>query len=101
MAVRILVVDDESDVEVLFRQQFRRELRDGRFNLTFAQVEPAHARHVDVGEDEVASRPRIGSFAGPRRRIARFRSRTGATGAGETIRATASLASFSRSACRT
>jgi CheY-like chemotaxis protein len=36
MAVRILVVDDESDVEVLFRQQFRREMRDGRFDLTFA-----------------------------------------------------------------
>ena len=36
MAVRILVVDDESDVEVLFRQQFRRELRDGRFDLSFA-----------------------------------------------------------------
>src|SRR3954470_4327665 len=37
MAVRILVIDDESDVEVLFRQQFRRELRDGRFDLSFEQ----------------------------------------------------------------
>jgi hypothetical protein len=27
----ILVVDD--DVEVLFRQQFRRDLRDGRFSM--------------------------------------------------------------------
>ena len=27
----ILVVDDEPDVEVLFRQQFRRDLRAGRF----------------------------------------------------------------------
>ena len=33
----ILVVDDEPDVEVLFRQQFRRDLRDGRFNMDFAQ----------------------------------------------------------------
>jgi CheY-like chemotaxis protein len=33
----ILVVDDEPDVEVLFRQQFRRDLRDGRFNMEFAQ----------------------------------------------------------------
>jgi CheY-like chemotaxis protein len=36
MTVRILVVDDESDVEMLFRQQFRRELREGRFVLDFA-----------------------------------------------------------------
>lgn len=36
MSVRILVVDDESDVETLFRQQFRRELRAGRFVLDFA-----------------------------------------------------------------
>ena len=33
----ILVVDDEPDVEALFRQQFRRDLRDGRFNMDFAQ----------------------------------------------------------------
>ena len=36
MTVRVLVVDDESDVEELFRQQFRRELRAGRFVLDFA-----------------------------------------------------------------
>jgi hypothetical protein len=29
----ILVVDDEPDVEVLFRQQFRRDLRAGRFTM--------------------------------------------------------------------
>lgn len=33
----IFVVDDEPDVETLFRQQLRRELRDGRFNLEFAR----------------------------------------------------------------
>jgi CheY-like chemotaxis protein len=33
----ILVVDDEPDVEVLFRQQFRRDLRDDRFTMEFAQ----------------------------------------------------------------
>jgi CheY-like chemotaxis protein len=33
----ILVVDDESDVEMLFRQQFRRELRAGRFRMDFAR----------------------------------------------------------------
>ena len=29
MTVRILVVDDERDVEIQFRQQYRRELREG------------------------------------------------------------------------
>jgi CheY-like chemotaxis protein len=33
----ILVVDDESDVEMLFRQQFRRDFRAGRFTMDFAQ----------------------------------------------------------------
>jgi CheY-like chemotaxis protein len=33
----ILVVDDEPDVEMLFRQHFRRDLRDGRFVMEFAQ----------------------------------------------------------------
>jgi hypothetical protein len=33
----ILVIDDEPDVEVLFRQQFRRDLRAGRFSMEFAQ----------------------------------------------------------------
>ena len=33
----ILVVDDEPDVEALFRQQFRRDLRAGRFVMEFAQ----------------------------------------------------------------
>ena len=36
MTVRVLVVDDEADVEMLFRQQFRRELREGRFVMDFA-----------------------------------------------------------------
>jgi CheY-like chemotaxis protein len=33
----ILVVDDEPDVELLFRQHFRRDLREGRFTMEFAQ----------------------------------------------------------------
>ena len=37
MTLLILVVDDEPDVELLFRQQFRRELRAGRFSMDFAQ----------------------------------------------------------------
>ena len=41
MSVLILVVDDEPDVEMLFRQQFRRDLRAGRFTMEFAQSAPA------------------------------------------------------------
>jgi CheY-like chemotaxis protein len=37
VSLLILVVDDEPDVEMLFRQQFRRDLRDGRFTMDFAQ----------------------------------------------------------------
>ena len=37
MSLLVLVVDDEPDVEALFRQQFRRELRAQRFTLIFAQ----------------------------------------------------------------
>jgi DNA-binding NtrC family response regulator len=33
----ILVVDDEPDVEDLFRQQFRRDLRAARFTMDFAR----------------------------------------------------------------
>ena len=36
MSLLILVVDDEADVETLFRQQFRRDLRAGRFTMEFA-----------------------------------------------------------------
>ena len=36
MTVRVLVVDDEPDVETLFRQQFRREVRQGLYVLDFA-----------------------------------------------------------------
>ena len=36
MTVRVLVVDDEPDVETLFRQQFRREVRQELYILDFA-----------------------------------------------------------------
>jgi CheY-like chemotaxis protein len=37
VSLHILVVDDEPDIEVLFRQQFRRDLRAGRLNIEFAR----------------------------------------------------------------
>ena len=36
MNLLVLVVDDEPDVEALFRQQFRHEMRAGRFVMDFA-----------------------------------------------------------------
>jgi CheY-like chemotaxis protein len=37
MSLLIPLVDDKPDVEALFRQQFRRDLLDGRFTMDFAQ----------------------------------------------------------------
>lgn len=36
MTARILVVDDEPDMEALFRQNFRREIRKGVYRFDFA-----------------------------------------------------------------
>ena len=40
MSILVPVVDDEADVEVLFRQQFRRDLRSERFPMDFASSAP-------------------------------------------------------------
>ncbi|KYH01783.1 response regulator [Bradyrhizobium sp. DOA1] len=51
MTVTVLVVDDEPDLEVLFRQQFRRELRAQRFVMDFAgSAAQALDRISDTGE---------------------------------------------------
>ena len=51
MSLLILVVDDEPDVEALFRQQFRRDLRAGRFSMEFVQsASKALARIPDAGD---------------------------------------------------
>lgn len=34
--MKILVVDDEKDVKILFEQRFRKEIRSGEMNLLFA-----------------------------------------------------------------
>lgn len=34
--MKILFVDDERDVEALFRQKFRKEIKSGEFELAFA-----------------------------------------------------------------
>jgi CheY-like chemotaxis protein len=42
----ILVVDDEPDVEMLFRQQFRHDIRASRFTMEFAQSAPAALQRI-------------------------------------------------------
>jgi YesN/AraC family two-component response regulator len=34
--MKIMIVDDERDVEILFRQQFRKEVREGLIDLCYA-----------------------------------------------------------------
>ena len=46
MSLLILVIDDEPDVEALFRQRFRRDLRAGRFTMEFAQSGPAGLQRI-------------------------------------------------------
>ncbi len=53
MNLLILVVDDEPDVEMLFRQQFRREMRLGRFAMDFAGS--AAAALERIGREDAAS----------------------------------------------
>src|SRR5258706_7516926 len=36
MTTRILVVDDEADLEILVTQKFRKQIRDGEFSFLFA-----------------------------------------------------------------
>jgi CheY-like chemotaxis protein len=52
--ILVIVVDDEPDVEVLFRQQFRRDLRAGRFAMDFAQSAAiALQRITDTGDQSL------------------------------------------------
>ena len=52
MSIRVLIVDDEPDVEALFRQQFRRELRAGRFAMEFAQSAPMALQRITNAREE-------------------------------------------------
>jgi CheY-like chemotaxis protein len=50
VSVLILVVDDEPDVELLFRQRFRQDVRAGRFSMEFAQSAVAALQRInDIG----------------------------------------------------
>jgi CheY-like chemotaxis protein len=51
MRLLILVVDDEPDVEMLFRQQFRKELRAGHFTMEFARSGDAALERIAAAVD--------------------------------------------------
>jgi CheY-like chemotaxis protein len=51
MSTYIVVVDDEPDVEGMFRQHFRRDLRSGRFIMQFALSAPAALEQVKAIPD--------------------------------------------------
>ena len=52
--MKVMVVDDEPDVELLFRQRFKREIRDGALDLQFAHSgEEALARLAEPGAADV------------------------------------------------
>ena len=57
MTARILVVDDEPDLEALVLQKFRRQIRDGTMSFVFAHdgVEALAALKADKGIDLVVS----------------------------------------------
>lgn len=42
MITKILVVDDEKDLELLIRQRFRQKIRDQHYEFFFAQTAASH-----------------------------------------------------------
>lgn len=50
--MKILVVDDEKDVQVLFEQRFRKEIKSGEMNLVFAFSGEEALKYMDANEHE-------------------------------------------------
>jgi CheY-like chemotaxis protein len=51
LSTYILVVDDEPDIESLFRQQFGRDVRSGRFIMEFAASAPEALERAELISD--------------------------------------------------
>ena len=51
--MKILVVDDEADVKVLFEQRFRKEIRNGEFVFAFANSGEDALTYLNNHEHEV------------------------------------------------
>ncbi len=52
-ALHVLVVDDETDIETLFRQRFRRELRSGKLIMQFAETGRAALDVLEIRDPDV------------------------------------------------
>lgn len=52
-ALHALIVDDETDIETLFRQRFRRELRSGKLIMQFAATGSAALDVLEVRDPDV------------------------------------------------
>lgn len=51
--MKILVVDDEQDMQALFQQKFRREIKQGEMDFAFATSGEEALNYVDKHEHEV------------------------------------------------
>ena len=51
--MKILVVDDESDVRVLFEQRFRKEIKNGEFSFAFASSGEEALSYLNHHDHEV------------------------------------------------
>ena len=50
--MKVLVVDDEKDVQVLFEQRFRKEIKSGEMHLVFAFSGVEALKYMDANEHE-------------------------------------------------
>ena len=51
--MKILVVDDEADVQPLFVQRFRKEIKNGEFDFSFAQSGEQALGFLEVNRSEI------------------------------------------------
>lgn len=51
--MKILVVDDEQDIKILFEQRFRKEIRSGEYNFAFANSGEEALTYLNKHEHEI------------------------------------------------
>src|SRR5262249_21784159 len=49
MALKVLIVDDEADLEILIRERFRKQIKEGKLDFVFAANGQEALNHL--GED--------------------------------------------------
>lgn len=50
--MKIMVVDDEEDVQLLFRQKFRKEIKTGKINFKFALSAQEALNYLNAQDDD-------------------------------------------------